>query len=282
MSQNPPPTIAQALVEAAQTLAATSDTARLDAEVLMAHALGVSRSDLVLRHMRDSVPATFAPLVARRMTHEPVAYITGHQEFWGLDFLVGPEVLIPRGDTETLVEAAETALAARPPQRIIDLGTGSGALLCAALSIWPGAQGIGIDRSQGALAMAKANANRLGLGQRARIIAADWHTPGWARDLGRFDLVLANPPYVETSANLDRSVVDHEPHSALFAGAEGLDDYRVLVPQLGDLLAPDGIAMIEIGWTQGEAVCALARQAGFAAQVHTDLGGRPRAVEITA
>jgi release factor glutamine methyltransferase len=271
--------VAAAIVAAAQALATTSDTARLDAEVLMAHALGVTRSDLILRHMREPAAPGFAALVERRLAHEPVAYITGHQEFWGLDFAVGPAVLIPRGDSEVLIEAA---LAHPAPRRVIDLGTGSGALLLAALHEWPQAQGIGIDRSAEALATARGNAVRLGLDARATMLAADWHQPGWAADLGRFDLVLANPPYVETDAVLDASVRNHEPHGALFAGAEGLDDYRVILPQLAGLLAPGGIALVEIGWTQAEPVTALARAAGLTALVHPDLAGRPRAVALSA
>ncbi len=275
-------TIAEALVAATRQLAQTGDTARLDAELLMAHALGVTRSELVLRHLRDAVPGAFAALVERRSTGEPLAYITGRQEFWGLDLVVSPAVLIPRGDSETLIAVAQERLRGSPPARVIDLGTGSGALLLAALSIWPGAQGVGIDRSGAALDVARANAARLGLDARARMIAADWTQAHWAEGQGRFDLVLANPPYVETGAALDRSVVAHEPHGALFAGEDGLDDYRILLPQLGDLLAPGGVALVEIGWTQGAAVAQLARAAGLTAQIHTDLAARPRAVEIIA
>ena len=267
------------LVAATQRLAPGSDTARLDAEVLMAHALGTTRGEMILRHMQDAVPPHFDALIERRMAHEPVAYITGHQEFWGLDFIVTPDVLIPRGDTETLIVVALERLRTRPPRRIIDLGTGSGALLLAALHEWPAADGIGIERSPGALAIAQRNA--LALAPRAQIIAGDWTKPGWASDLGQFDLVLANPPYVETSAALDASVMAHEPHCALFAGAQGLDDYRVILPQLRNLLAPAGIALIEIGWTQSEAVMALGRAAGLNATVYRDLAERPRVVELT-
>ncbi|WP_420381585.1 peptide chain release factor N(5)-glutamine methyltransferase [Novosphingobium sp.] len=270
--------VAQALVAATRRLGQSSDTARLDAEVLLAHALGVTRSEMILRHMQGAVPDGYDTLIERRMTHEPVAYITGHQEFWGLDFIVTRDVLIPRGDTETLIAVAIERR--RPPLRILDLGTGSGALLLTALSQWPGATGVGIERSHGALAIARRNADALGLSTRAEMIAGDWTQDHWASALGRFDLVLANPPYVETGASLDASVLAHEPHAALFAGAQGLDDYRVFVPVLRDLLAPDGTALVEIGWTQGEAVMALARAAGMAARVHCDLAQRPRVVEI--
>lgn len=270
--------IPQAIRDAATALASSSDTARLDAEVLMAHALGCSRSDLLLRHMQAEVPSGFAALVERRLAREPVAYIVGTQEFYGLDLTVSPAVLIPRGDSETLIDAARDSLADCPPRRVIDLGTGSGALLLAALSIWPGAEGIGIDRSAEALAVASANGARHA--PAARFALADWTQDGWSDGLGRFDLILANPPYVEDAADLAPSVRAHEPAGALFAGPDGLDDYRLLVPQLPALLTENGIAMIEIGWTQAESVMALAHRAGMTAILHHDLAERPRAVEM--
>lgn len=271
--------VAAGLREAAAALTATSDTPRLDAELLMAHALGVSRSDLLLRHTAAPVPGTFAALLERRLGHEPVAYILGEQEFRGLAFKVTPDVLIPRGDSEVLVEAA---LAARPEaRRVLDCGTGSGALLMAVLNELPEASGVGIDRSSAALAIAGENARSLGLAGRTRLVERDWTVPGWAEDLaGPFDLILANPPYVEDAADIAPSVHAHEPHGALFAGPEGLDDYRILVPQLPVLLAPRGVAVVEIGHAQAEAVMALAASAGLIATLHRDLGGRPRALEM--
>ena len=277
----PSTTVAEAIRAATAALTPNSDTARLDAEVLMAHALGVTRSELLLRHTRAAVPPGFAALVARRQGHEPVAYIVGEQEFFGLPFRVSPAVLIPRGDSEVLVEAA---LAARPDaRRVLDCGTGSGALLLAVLHGLPQASGVGIDRSAAALAVAQDNAAQLGLAERTTFALADWHAAGWADALnGPFDLVLANPPYVEDDADLAPSVRAHEPAGALFAGAEGLDDYRVLVPQLPGLLAPGGAALVEIGFAQADAVTAIAAQAGMVAALHRDLGGRARVLELRA
>jgi len=271
--------IADAVRAAAEALTTSSDTPRLDAEWLMAAALGVTRSNLLLRHLRDPAPAGFAAMVARRMAHEPVAYILGEQDFFGLALRVTPDVLIPRGDSEVLVAAA---LAARPDARtVLDCGTGSGALLLAVLAQRPGALGVGIDRSPAALAVAADNACRLGLAGRARMALADWHQTDWARDLGApFDLILANPPYVEDAAALAPDVRDHEPAAALFAGPEGLDDYRVLIPQLPDLLCIGGAAFVEIGHAQAPAVSAIAHAAGLTACLHRDLAGRPRVLQL--
>ncbi|TCD06885.1 peptide chain release factor N(5)-glutamine methyltransferase [Erythrobacteraceae bacterium CFH 75059] len=270
--------IAAALRQGAEHLAATSPTGRLDAELLMAHALGVSRSDLLLRHTREAVPEGFAGLVARRARHEPVAYITGEQEFYGLAFAVTPDVLIPRGDSEVLVDAA-LALDP-PPRRVLDLGTGSGALLLAVLAHVPHARGTGLDRSGAALAVARRNASALCLEERARFVAADWSCLGWSDTLGCHDLVLCNPPYVPTGAPLPADVRDFEPGGALFAGADGLDAYRLLVPQLDALVADGGAVLLETGDAQGGAVLALAESCGWRGEVRHDLGGRPRLVAL--
>jgi release factor glutamine methyltransferase len=271
------PSIGAVIRVAAQALAATSDTARLDAELMMAHALGVTRSDLLLRHLDSKPPAGFRSLLERRLAHEPVAYILGSQAFYGLELKVSPAVLIPRGDSEVLIDAARDALAGRPPKRILDLGTGSGALVIAAQSLWSAAEAIGIERSGAACAVAQANAARHG---KARILQRDWSQPDWAHDLGQFDLILANPPYIESEAELATSVRGFEPAEALYAGADGLSDYRALVPQLSDLLTPGGVALVEIGATQAEPVAALALASGLSSKLHRDLAERPRALEM--
>jgi len=272
-------TITDTLRTAAHDLAGVSDTPRLDAELLMAECLGIDRSTLLLNRMRDDVPSGFAALVARRLAHEPVAYITGRQDFWTLTLKVTPAVLIPRADSETLIEAAIGALAERPPARILDLGTGSGALLLAAMSEWPEAQGVGIDASAAALAIAQSNASALGFADRTQMLPGDWRHPGWQQPLpGPFDLIVCNPPYVETTAMLAPQVMEHEPHSALFAGEDGLDDYRILIPALPALLAPQGIAILEIGAGQREDVAALATASGFAVHCRQDLAGHDRAL----
>lgn len=253
------------------------DTPRLDAEVLLAHQLGWSRGDLILKSDLMIDPQDYDLVVKRRALGEPVAHITGSREFWSLDLIVTPDVLIPRPDSETLIEVA-LRLAAHPPARILDLGTGSGALLLAALSEWPEATGIGIDASAAALAVAQRNAVRTGLANRAMFRAGNW---GQGLD-ERFDLILSNPPYINETEALSDEVRMHEPATALFAGHDGLDDYRRILPQLPRLLQPGGLAVVEIGYRQGAALLDLAATHGLHASVHPDLAGRDRAVALRA
>ncbi|WP_268740885.1 peptide chain release factor N(5)-glutamine methyltransferase [Novosphingobium album (ex Hu et al. 2023)] len=275
-------TVGARLREAAQMFGADNPTARLDAEVLMAAALGCRRSDLLLRHMRDPAPEAFEDLLARHLAGEPVAYIVGTAEFYGLEFEVDSAVLIPRADSETAIETAREAFDGTAPTSILDCGTGSGALLLAALSLFPESRGTAIDRSSEALAVAMRNAAKLGLDHRAQFHLRDWGEPGWAEGLGApFGLILANPPYIEDDASLEPGVRDHEPHGALFAGPEGLDAYRILIPQLPGLLAASGLALVEIGYRQAEAVSAIGEAAGLAAAIHHDLGGRPRIIAFS-
>jgi release factor glutamine methyltransferase len=160
---------------------------------------------------------------------------------------------------------------------VLDLGVGSGALLLAVLAELSEAVGAGIDASQAAVQVAAGNAERLGIGDRAEMRVLDWTQEGWSAGLGRFDLILANPPYVEDDAELAPEVRGHEPEFALFAGRDGLDAYRAILPQLPNLLADNGVAVVEIGASQAEAVTALATAAGLDAVLHRDLAGRPRA-----
>lgn len=277
----PEPVDRHALIRAA---AATlpGDTPRLDAELLLAHAMGMDRLSMLAGS--GPVPAEavtrFEALLARRRAHEPVALIRGVREFWSLELAVTPDVLVPRPDSETLVEAAIEAFGARAPATILDLGTGSGALLLAALSHWPGARGLGIDRSSAALAVALGNAGRLGLAHRAEFRCLDWTRAGWLESLGRFDLLLANPPYVPECAELAPEVAGHEPAGALFAGPDGLDDHRILLPAVPALLAPGGVAVFEFGAGQAEPLMALAAGLGLGARVRADLAGRLRAIVL--
>ncbi|PZQ62084.1 MAG: peptide chain release factor N(5)-glutamine methyltransferase [Sphingomonas taxi] len=256
-----------------------SATPRLDAELLLAHALGISRDRLLLTLGDHVVPPGYAALVDRRARQEPIAYITGTRAFWTIELQVAPGVLIPRADSETLIEAAVAHFGAGPgPARILDLGTGPGTLLLAALDQWPQAEGLGIDASATALALARRNAGALGMAARARFAIGDWA----GAVAGRFGLVLANPPYVATGAMLPSEVADYEPASALFAGEDGLDDYRRIARQLAPLIAPGGVACVEIGADQGRSAATLFEAAGLSVTVRRDLGDRDRCLVVTA
>ena len=269
-------TVRRALGLAAARLAQVSETPRLDAELLMAHALGIGRETLLLSRLDEAVPESFESLVERRLEHEPVAYIIGRRGFWTIDLEVGPGVLVPRPDSETLIEAAIEHFEERPPERVLDLGTGSGALLLAALDRWREATGLGVDASEAALAIAAANAERLGLADRAILRRADW-----AEGLREtFDLVLCNPPYVEAGAALPREVAEWEPAEALYAGADGLDDHRRLARAIPRLVSPGGVACVEIGPDQAKTAAALYRAQGAQVSLRRDLAGRPRCLVL--
>lgn len=266
------------LAAATRRFADAGDTPRLDAELLMAHALGTSRESMLMTRLDAATPPAFAALLARRLGGEPVAYITGVRDFWTLSLAVTPAVLIPRPDSETLIEAAIARRGACPPARILDLGTGSGALLLAALDHWRSATGLGIDISPAALDVARANAATTGMADRATFRLGDW-TEGLSE---RFDLVLCNPPYVEASAILPRDVVAHEPRGALFAGTDGQDCHRLLAPRLAGVMAPGATACIEIGSGQGGSAAALFEAEGFEVAVRRDAAGHPRCLVFGA
>jgi release factor glutamine methyltransferase len=266
-----------ALAAATRRLAPHSDTPRLDAELIMAHALGTTRDDMLLARLDAPAPAAFVSLLARREAGEPVAYITGRRAFWTIELEVGPGVLIPRPDSESLIEAAVGHFGAAGPPRILDLGTGPGTLLLAALDQWPDATGLGVDASEAALAYARRNAERLGLADRAAFRLGDW-----GRGLEeRYDLILCNPPYVEAAADLPRDVAEWEPPEALFAAADGLSEYRRLAPELPRLLAPAGIACVELGAGQRDAAACLFAAQGFTISSRTDLKGVERCLLLS-
>jgi release factor glutamine methyltransferase len=264
--------VREALASGASRLATVSETPRLDAELLMAHALEVERDTLLLHHLDEPAPDAFDGLLARRLAHEPVAYVIGRRAFWTIALEVGPGVLIPRPDSETLIEAAVAYFGDRAPQRILDLGTGPGTLLLAALDQWPEATGLGIDASDEALSYARRNA----------VPRAEFRLGDWADGLDeRFDLILCNPPYVEDGAVLPPDVARWEPAAALHAGPDGLDAYRVLAPRLARLLAPKGVACVEIG--AGQLTCATSFFAaqGFTIESRRDLSGIERCLLLT-
>ena len=283
---DPAGTIGFFLCQAGQRLrGAAIEAPRLEARRLLAHVLNKSEEAL-LRDPRAPVPlekaAYFAALLARRVAHEPFAYLTGRVGFWTLDLEVSPATLIPRADSETLVEAALEACPDKGAAlHVLDLGTGTGALLLAVLSELPAANGVGVDLKPEAAALAARNAARLGLSGRARFLAGDWA----AALAGRFDLILCNPPYIESAviAGLMPEVARHEPASALDGGADGLSAYRRIIADLPRLLAPGGVAVLELGAGQQAAVEALAKVAGLTPEAcRADLGGVPRALVLRA
>ena len=261
-----------ALFSATNALTPHTCTARLDVELLMAHALGISREAMILNGLDGYTPEGFYPLLSRRLAGEPIAYITGIRDFWSISLMVTQAVLIPRPDSETLIEAALDYFGRVGPGRILDLGTGSGALLLAALTIWPDAVGQGVDISEAALGVARANAERLSLAQRVQFSQGNW-----GLDITeKFDLILCNPPYVENGALLAREISEYEPAQALFSGEDGLDDYQKLMPQFAHLMNRDGIVALEIGSGQAGVVGMLAKDAGLAVEVRKDLAGKDR------
>ncbi|MCW5698090.1 MAG: peptide chain release factor N(5)-glutamine methyltransferase [Bauldia sp.] len=259
---------------------------QLDAKLIVAHALGRDPGGLVF-HDKHPVDATnilaVRDLVRRRLAGEPVARLVGEREFWGLPFALGPDTLVPRPDSETVVAALLEALGRTGPRarplRLLDLGTGSGCLLLAALSELPDAFGVGVDLAEGAVMVARSNAARLGLAARSAFVRGSW-----AESLsGRFDGILANPPYIESEAidSLAIEVREHDPKLALDGGPDGLAPYRAMIPELPCLLAADGAAVFEIGMGQAGSVAAIAGAAGLNTFATNDLSGLPRALTMT-
>jgi release factor glutamine methyltransferase len=270
--------VTRALDDATRLLSQTSDTPRLDAELLMAEALHIDRDRLLLSPADSAVPKRFSKMIERRAKGEPVAYITGRRAFWNIDLHVGPGVLVPRPDSEVLIASAiEHFDGTGGPLRVLDLGTGPGTLLLAALDVWPNANGLGTEVSRRAWSYASANARRLGFEQRLKFKLGNWADGV----IESFDLILCNPPYVAEGAELGPGVREYEPDEALFAGETGLDAYRALAPQLPKLLNRGGLAAVEIGPDQGDAVTHLLARDGLQATIAPDFANRPRAVLLT-
>lgn len=272
--------IAEAIRNAAARLNGIVDNPRLEARLLLAHALDLTRNDLIRDPGRRVDVALFQRLLARRVAHEPLALIIGHREFWSLPFQVSSATLIPRPESETLIEAAVKQFAQRPPPaRILDLGTGSGCLLLALLFEFPSAYGVGLDLSPDAAALAGLNADRLGLADRSSFGVADWTNPL----SGRFDLIISNPPYIPTAdiETLMPEVGRYEPRRALDGGTDGYAAYRTILPKLKHHLAPEGAAILELGHDQANYVRELAREAGLNHSLWLDVAKVSRAIVLT-
>jgi release factor glutamine methyltransferase len=259
------------------------ESARLDADILLSHVLGLSRTDMRMQVptlvITDAQRQMFLELIARRMAHEPVAYLIGSREFWSLEFDVGPGVLIPRADSETLIETAQACFAKNADLRVLDLGTGPGTLLVTIAHIFPQATGLGIDCSDTAVDYARRNATKLGVAERVR-----FQTGNWLEGVTEhFDLLLCNPPYIDRAElpSLMADVADFEPHVALFAEEAGLAVYKHLLPRLATVLKPNGMALFELGHQQSGAIGQLAVQQGLECRLVPDLAGHLRCAVLT-
>ena len=272
-------TLAKALSAGAERLSQVGiESARLDARVLLAHALGKQTGEIIGNHpLSEDEQKSFDALVARRAAREPVAYITGHKEFWSLDFAVGPGVLVPRPETETLIEQVLLEF----PDKVaalsaIDFGTGSACIPIAFLSEFPNAGAIGLERSRDALVFAERNKMTLAAGTRLDLVEGDWS----AAPSGPFDVIFSNPPYLAQSELARMAPELHkEPEAALVAGQDGLEAYRLLAPLIAAQLKPSGRVFLEIGLGQAHGVCAILATAGLeTVRVAPDLSGTPRCI----
>lgn len=255
---------------------------RRESRLLLTYALGLTPEQMLSRSPRDLVPEQpFLTYLARRVAREPMAFITGMQGFWTLDLAVSPATLVPRGDSETLLSCLlDYCPDTQSPKAMLDLGTGTGCLLLAALSDYPHAWGIGVDINPEAALLAQGNAVRCGLADRAVFLAGVWDN---ALHGQRFDVVLSNPPYIPTAdlAGLMPEVRLHEPAAALDGGEDGMEAYRVLCDRIPHLLTPDGVAIFEIGIGQGDDLRVVAAEAGLdVLEIRADLGDVPRAAVL--
>lgn len=260
------------------------DTPDLDARIFMREVFGIEDSDFILDSPIKPTEVQndlLVQYVARRIKGEPVSRILGVREFWSLPFKVTADTLDPRPDTEIMIEAALKAFPdAKTPQKLLDLGTGTGCILISLLHEWPQAQGVGVDISEGALRVAAENAVRNNVSERAAFICADWGEG----ITDKFDVILSNPPYIpsEDIANLENAVKNHDPIHALDGGKDGLDCYKTIVMAIKSLLNTEGRAFLEIGYQQGADLTRIVEEYGLCVEtIHPDLGGIPRIVEIS-
>lgn len=275
-------TVLGLLTNAEATLSSVSkELARRDAEIMLAHVLGISVSRLPL-YDQDLIPEQikqFERYTIARSTGKPVAYIVGEQEFWSLNFKINEHTLVPRPDTETLVEVGLKHLSATCPTRVLDLGTGSGCVLLSILNDRPLTNGVGVDKSQPALNVAKLNASQLGLSDRCKFREGDWY-----KGLGKgeqFDLIVSNPPYIESSdmKTLMSDVREFEPATALDGGPDGLGCYRRIAAGAPSFLRPGGVMAVEVGKGQDQDVADLFYEAGLGPVAkYEDLAGVKRVV----
>ncbi len=258
------------------------ESPRREARLLLTYALGLTPEQMLSRSPRDMVPEQpFLGYLARRVQREPMAFITGSQGFWTLDLAVSPATLVPRGDSETLLSCLlDYCPETQRVNAMLDLGTGTGCLLLAALAEYPQSWGVGVDINPEAALLAQSNARQCGLADRALFMAGEWDN---ALHGQRFDVVLSNPPYIPTAdlADLMPEVRLHEPLAALDGGQDGMEAYRVLCARMPHLLAQDGVAIFEIGIGQGEDLQAVATEAGLEIlEIRSDFGDVPRSAVL--
>lgn len=258
-----------------------SSTPMLDARILMRKALGVDDATLIAdenRKLTNDEGKIFALFVKRRRHAEPVAYIVGVREFWGLEFMLEPGILVPRADSETLINVATQRRPAHHALRILDLGTGSGCLLSALLFCFPEATGVGVDINPQAVQLARRNLANLGLNKRGHVIESNWIDAV----SGQFDVVVSNPPYIPSAdlSNLPDEVRLYEDHRALLSGADGLQDYQTILTSIRSVLAQNALIIFEIGDNQSEALQLLFSPFEHDASIGVarDLNSRPRAI----